>query len=128
MAPGFHHVEIWVEDLDAVRAEWAWLLTWVGWTLANEWPGGQSWSAGGAYLTLTTSPNLRGEHDRRTSGVNHLAFNGGSSETVDELMRCAAENGWTPLYSQRYPYAGGQGHYAGWLENSSGFKVEIVAD
>ena len=27
MVPGFHHVEVWVVDFDAVRAEWAWLLT-----------------------------------------------------------------------------------------------------
>ena len=33
-----------------------------------------------------------------------------------------------PLYQERYPHAGGEAHYAGWLENSAGFKAEIVAD
>ena len=128
MVPGFHHVEVWVVDFDAVRAEWAWLLTQMDWTLANQWPGGESWAAGGAHLTLTSSPNLSGEHDRRTAGVNHLAFRGGSASDVDALMQNAVRNGWFPLYAERYPHAGGPDHYAGWLENSSGFKVEVVAD
>ncbi|MBF4551898.1 VOC family protein [Pseudoclavibacter sp. VKM Ac-2888] len=129
MAPGFHHVEVWIADLDAVRAEWAWLLTQVGWTPTAEWPDGQSWSAGSAYLTLTTSPNMSNAgHDRRRPGVNHLAFRGGSASVVDALVRSAPDNGWLPLYAERYPHAGGVDHYAGWLENSSGFKVEVVAD
>jgi hypothetical protein len=32
-----------------------------------------------------------------------------------------------PLYQERYPHAGGPQHYAGWLENAAGFKVEVVA-
>lgn len=31
-------------------------------------------------------------------------------------------------WADRYPRAGGPDHYAGWLENSAGFKAEIVAD
>lgn len=42
-------------------------------------------------------------------------------------MRDAPEHGWTPLYHDRYPHAGGAQHYAGWLENADGFKVEVVA-
>lgn len=56
MVPGFHHVEVWVVDFDAVRAEWAWLLTQMEWTLANQWPGGESWAAGGAHLTAHEFP------------------------------------------------------------------------
>ena len=42
---------------------------------------------GGAYLTLTTSPNLAGSaHGRRRPGVNHLAFNGGVADRVDTIM------------------------------------------
>jgi hypothetical protein len=47
----------------------------LGFTLDAEWLTGQSWSADGAYLTLTTPPNLATtEHDRRRAGMNHLAF------------------------------------------------------
>ncbi|PSL39153.1 glyoxalase/bleomycin resistance protein/dioxygenase superfamily protein [Labedella gwakjiensis] len=127
--PGFHHVEIWVADIERASREWGWLLQRVGFALASEWPSGQSWEAGGAYLTLTTSPNLTNdEHDRRRVGLNHLAFHGGSRTVVDALMADAPGHGWTPLYAERYPHAGGDAHYAGWLENTDGFKAEIVAD
>jgi len=126
---GFHHVELWVADLTQDRAEWGWLLDELGFTRQSEWPGGESWAAGGAYLTLTTSPNVSGgSHDRRAPGVNHLAFKGGAPGQVDAIMARAEQHGWRPLYHDRYPHAGGPGHYAGWLENSAGFKAEIVAD
>ena len=128
-AAGFHHVELWIADFGEALAEWGWLLRRLGFTLESEWPEGQSWAAGGAYLTLTTSPNLSGStHDRRRPGVNHLAFRGGARDRVDGIMAKAPEHGWRPLYHDRYPHAGGEEHYAGWLENSAGFKVEVVAD
>ncbi|KQQ49469.1 hypothetical protein ASF68_16365 [Plantibacter sp. Leaf314] len=127
--PGLHHVEVWLADVAAERAGWAWLLGRVGFTMASEWSGGESWEAGDTYLTLTASPNLSADsHDRRRPGVNHLAFRAGSREAVDALMAAAPEHGWQPLYQDRYPHAGGEEHYAGWLENEAGFKVEVVAD
>lgn len=60
--------------------------------------------------------------------MNHLAFKGGAVEQVDAIMADAADHGWRPLYQERYPHAGGEDHYAGWLENSAGFKAEVVAD
>ncbi|MBO0979345.1 VOC family protein [Microbacterium sp. SD291] len=126
---GLHHVEVWVADLHAATESWGWLLAALGFECAGEWPDGRTWDAGGAYVTLTTSPNLSAsEHDRRRPGVNHLAFRGGSPEEVDAVMSAAGAQGWRPLYHDRYPHAGGPGHYAGWLENDTGFKVEIVAE
>jgi len=43
-------------------------------------------------------------------------------------MADAPDHGWRPLCHERYPHAGGAAHYAGWLENAGGFKVELVAD
>jgi catechol 2,3-dioxygenase-like lactoylglutathione lyase family enzyme len=127
--PGFHHVEVWVADILATTSDWGWLLRRLGFVLTQEWAEGRSWDAPGAYLTLTTSPNLSAsEHDRRRPGVNHLAFRGGTPENVNAIMADASAHGWAPLYHERYPYAGGRGHYAGWLENSDGFTVEIVAE
>lgn len=125
--PGLHHVEIWVADRDGDDS-WRWLLSSLGFVLDQEWVEGTTWAAGGAYLTVTTSPNLSAEeHDRRRPGVNHLAFRGGARGEVDALMKAATAHGWHPLYHERYPNAGGAEHYAGWLENAAGFKVEIVA-
>ncbi len=126
--PGFHHVELWVADFGSAAAEWGWLLDRLGFRLEEEWPSGQSWHVGGAYLTITTSPNLSSRvHDRRRAGLNHLAFHAGPASGVDAIMADAPARGWTPLYQERYPHAGGPGHYAGWLENSAGFKAEVVA-
>lgn len=126
--PGFHHVELWVADLAEARAEWGWLLHELGFERGSEWPEGESWSAGGAYLTLTASPNLSGPtHDRRAPGVNHLAFQVPAPGLVDAITEQAGQHGWRPLYHERYPHAGGPHYYAGWLENSSGFKAEVVA-
>ncbi|UIN30097.1 VOC family protein [Microbacterium binotii] len=123
-----HHIEIWVADLQQTVAEWAWLLTRLGSTRQSEWANGQSWSLGEAYLTLTTSPALSDpEHDRRRAGVNHLAFAVDTTDEVDAIMADAGAHGWRPLYHDRYPHAGGPDHYAGWVENSAGFKAEIVA-
>lgn len=59
--------------------------------------------------------------------MNHVAFHGGSQNAVDAQMADAPARGWKPLYADRYPYAGGPDHYAAWLENAAGFKVEVVA-
>lgn len=126
---GFHHVELWIADLEEARVEWRWLLDRLDFALDSEWAEGESWTAGGAYLTLTTSPNLTAStHDRRRSGMNHLAFKASTADRVNEIMSDAPQHGWRPLYQERYPHAGGPGHYAGWLENSAGFKAEVVAN
>lgn len=126
---GFHHVEVWVTDMTAAASEWEWLLDCLGFNLTSSWEQGQSWTADGANLTLTTSPNTRAtKHYRRRPGVNHLAFKGGARSKVDSVMADAPAHGRRPLYHDRYPHAGGPEHYAGWLENSAGFKTEIVAE
>lgn len=124
---GLHHVEIWVAEPEL--DPWAWLLEALGFSLVSEWADGRSWGLGETYLTFTTSPNLSStDHDRRRPGVNHLAFWGGSRSEVDAIMSDAPGHGWSALYQERYPHAGGPDHYAGWLENGAGFKVEVVAD
>lgn len=125
---GLHHVELWVSDQGSARDDWAWLLARVGFERTDQWDRGASWHADGAYLTVTTSPNLaHDEHDRRRPGVNHLAFEVATADDVDVLMAEAPSHGWSPLYHDRYPHAGGPDHYAGWLENAAGFKAEVVA-
>lgn len=66
-------------------------------------------------------------HDRRAPGLNHLAFHVEGQALVDDLAATAVEHGWTLLFPDRHPYAGGQEHYAAYLEDADGFEVELVA-
>src|SRR6202035_4879171 len=66
-------------------------------------------------------------HDRCRPGLNHLAFHVESRAMTDELSVDAGQHGWRMLFADQYPYAGGTGHYAAYLENIDGFEVELVA-
>lgn len=124
-----HHIEIWVAESGEGLEDWRWLLTQLGMTCSGEWSNGETWGdEEDPYITLTGSPNLVAEpHDRRRPGVNHLAFAVPDRADADAIVRDASAHGWTPLYADRYPFAGGADHYAGWLENAAGFKIEVVA-
>lgn len=36
-------------------------------------------------------------------------------------------HGWHLMFGDRHPHAGGEQHYAAYLENDDGFQVELVA-
>jgi len=127
---GLHHIELWVPNLARALGEWGWLLRELGYELFQDWPAGRSWSLdGGTYLVVEQSSAITSDrHERLRPGLNHLAFHAGTSEQLDALMARAGEHGWRPLFEEGYPHAGGPQHYAGYLENSDGFEVELVAD
>jgi hypothetical protein len=54
-----HHVEIWVPSLTVAESSWGWLLTELGWTLFQDWPGGRSRRSGSTYLVFEESPARR---------------------------------------------------------------------
>lgn len=123
-----HHVELWVEDVDEAESSWGWLLAELGYRLADRWPDGQSWRLGDTYLVLEAGPDcVRARHDRQRPGLNHLAFFTGARADVDALVAAAPAHGWTLMFSDRHPFAGGPEHYAAYLENQAGFEVELVA-
>ncbi len=123
-----HHVELWVPDLDRATASWGWLLTELGYQPFQEWPGGRSWRAGQTYIVVEQSPaRTASRHDRCRPGLNHLAFHMSSREHVDKLTGEALARGWRLMFADVHPYAGGNQHYAAYLENSDGFEVELVA-
>lgn len=128
-----HHVELRVADLEAVRGPWGWLLGRLGYQPFQDWPDGCSWSCGEVYLVLERAP-LVGSHDRRRPGFSHLALHAGGRAEVDLLWQDAPGHGWSRLYADRHPWAGGSpsegsdGHYAAFLEDAERFKVELVGD
>lgn len=101
---GLHHVEVWVSDFASAASEWGWLLDRLGFSLTTSWEQGQSWTADGAYLTLTTSPNTSAmTHERRRPRVNPLAFEGETRADVDSVMAEAPSQGWRTLYDDHCP-------------------------
>ncbi|QGN33130.1 VOC family protein [Microlunatus sp. Gsoil 973] len=123
-----HHVELWLPDLDAHLPSWDWLFGELGWEPYQRWEGGRSWRAGdGSYVVIEESPDLdSGAYSRLHPGINHLAVTA-ARELIDHIVAAAPAHGWTVLFADRHPYAGGRDHYAAYLENDHGFEVEIVA-
>jgi catechol 2,3-dioxygenase-like lactoylglutathione lyase family enzyme len=123
-----HHVEIWVPDLARAVDQWGWLLESLGYSLFQEFHQGRSWRLGETYLVVEQSPAMSAaDHDRLRPGLNHLAFHVQTTAEVDKLVAGAPEHGWTLMFADRHPHAGGPEHYAAYLENADGFEVELVA-
>ena len=123
-----HHVEIWVPHLQRAIASWGWLLEQLGYEVFQDWPDGRSWRLGSTYIVFEQSSALSAaEHDRLRAGLNHLAFHVSSRDLVDSLADLAGEYGWTLMFADAHPYAGGPNHYAAYLENPDGYEVELVA-
>ena len=123
-----HHVEIWVPDLERAVGSFGWLLEALGYTTYQSWADGRSWRLGATYLVVEQSPALTaGRHERCRPGLNHLAFHVEDDRTVDALVAQAPRHGWSLMFPDRHPHAGGDQTYAAYLENADGFEVELVA-
>jgi len=123
-----HHIELWVPNLDRAVATWGWLLGELGYELFQDWPGGQSWRSGPTYIVLEQSPaRTASRHDRSRPGLNHLAFHVATAALTEALATAAVQHGWRLMFADRHPYAGGDGHYAAYLENVDGYEAELVA-
>ena len=79
-------------------------------------------------MVLEESPALTGPHDRTRAGLNHLALRATGRILLDAIQRDCSNHGWTELFADKYPHAGGPKHTALFLENSEGFELEIVVD
>ncbi len=124
-----HHLELWVPDLTRATAQWGWLLTTLGYLPFQQWPAGRSWRLGPTYLVIEQSPDLSAaDHDRVRPGLNHVAFHAGSRSDVDHLATQSPAHGWTLLFPDRHPHAGGPEHYAAYLANTDEYEVELIAD
>lgn len=123
-----HHVELWVPDLDRAAQSWGWLLAELGYQPYQRWDHGISYRHGPGYIVLERSPDLLpGPHRRRGAGLNHLAFHAASRAQVDSLTADGPAHGWSLLFADRHPHAGGPDQYAAYLENTDGYEAELVA-
>ncbi len=123
-----HHIEIWVPDLGRAVASFGWLLEAMGYTPFQSWSDGRSWRLGATYLVFEQSPALTADrHDRCRPGLNHLAFHVEDHERVERLVAEGRRHGWSLMFPDRHPHAGGDRTYAAYLVNADGFEVELVA-
>lgn len=121
-----HHLELWTGNFAQSYPEWNWLLTELGLVQADTWSLGCSWKlADGSYFVLEQSPDVSGPHQRTRAGMNHLALTA-RPETIKKIRTAAPTKGWQELFAEKFPHAGGEDHYALYLENSEGFEIEIV--
>jgi catechol 2,3-dioxygenase-like lactoylglutathione lyase family enzyme len=122
-----HHLELYVSDLAAAVDFWGWLLSDLGWECYQEWDEGCSYRHGDTALVLVQAPEGADALDRRSSGLNHLAFRAESEAEVDRITEEFRSRHVRILYPDRHPFAGGTDHYAVFCEDPDGLKVEIVA-
>jgi catechol-2,3-dioxygenase len=100
----------------------------MGYQLFQSFQGGCSYELGDTYIVLEQSPALSpGPHDRMRPGLNHLAFHIEGTDAVESIAAQAVEHGWKLMFADKHPFAGGESHYAAYLENEDGFEVELVA-
>lgn len=59
--------------------------------------------------------------------MNHLAFNVGSRDDLDYLVSHGSGHGWTLLFADKHPHAGGPDQDAAYLTNTDGAEVELIA-
>ena len=128
-ASGFHHVEVWVRDLAKVQGPWSGFWTSSAGSPTSTGPRAAAGTIGAAYLVVEQSSALRPglPYDRMRPGLNHLAVHAPDRRDRRPPPRHAPEHGWSRMFADAYPHAGGAEHYAAYLEDESGFEFEIVA-
>ncbi|MBX3142876.1 MAG: VOC family protein [Trueperaceae bacterium] len=126
-----HHIEIYVTDLERSIAFWTPFLAQLDYE-ADRWSGGMNYvkdDPAETYLCFLPAPaeHASAGYHRKRVGLNHIAFKGRSREHVDEMTAWVRQAGYTVLYDDRHPYAGGRNYYALFCEDPDRIKVEVVA-
>lgn len=125
-----HNVEIYVSDLSCSRVFYEYLLSQFGYDLYQDWAQGFSMKKAEQYIVFVETPTafLDAGYHRCRTGLNHLAFHGGSRKQMDQLSKDLLARGVKLLYDDRYPHAGGEKHYALYFEDPDGVKMEVVKE
>lgn len=125
-----HHVELYVSDLTRSVAFWTPFMSMLGYE-ADAWSGGMNYvrDPEETYFCLLPAPpeHLSAGYHRKRIGLNHLAFRGTSRAQVDQIAGWVKANGYSLLYEDRHPFAGGADYYAVLCEDPDRFKLEVVA-
>ena len=121
-----HHIDLWVSALSRGRESWGWLLGELGWSEEFSDDDGCAWThPDGTYVFMQTAL-VHAEYVRTGIGMNHLALLVDGRDRLDALRAAAPEHGWSELFAEKYPHAGGEQHVALYLEDRDGLEVEVV--
>ena len=125
-----HHIELYVSDLNNSLQFWDWFLTDLGYNIKYDWKHGRSYILNNTYLVFVQVEEKykNFKYHRKQTGLNHLAFHGGSRAEVDELTNKLKNKDITILYEDKHPNAGGPDYYAVFFEDPDRIKVEVVAN
>ncbi|MBN3552801.1 VOC family protein [Fictibacillus nanhaiensis] len=126
---GLHHIEINVQNLGKTKAFYGWLLPELGFSLFQEWEKGFSYKMESLYLVFVQTEDLYKDipFHRKRSGLNHLAFWAKSRAQIEHLRVQLKKKNISFLYEDKFPFAGGENHYALFFEDPDRLKIEIVA-
>ncbi|RXK17510.1 VOC family protein [Macrococcus sp. DPC7161] len=123
-----HHIEIYVKNLEVTRAFYSKLLEVLNYELYQNWELGFSYKKNGFYIVFVQVRDkyIDNGYNRCNIGLNHLAFKCSSKRKIDEIRDILMEENVNLLYDEKYPYAGGESHYALYFEDPDRIKLEIV--
>ncbi len=123
-----NHVEINVSNLSDSRKFWSLFLSELGYEEYQDWEYGFSFIKEGTYVVFVqTSENyLNLTYHRSGTGLNHIAFFVDGSDKVDYFRRLIKDFGLNELYTDKYPYAGGEENYTLFFEDPDRIKVEVT--
>ena len=84
-----HHVEYYVNDLARTKEFWGWFLPKLGYVEYQKWATGISYAhKNKTYLVFVQVEPAHADfaNNRHASGLNHIAFQGGTRKALDDLI------------------------------------------
>lgn len=125
-----NHIEIYVSNLTNSKKFWNWLLVkHLGYKVYQSWSNGISYSINSNYYIVfvqTSEDKLTPSYNRTHVGLNHLAFSISDIQTLKQIRSELQLKGYTELYADKYPHAGGNDNYTLYFEDPDRIKVELV--
>lgn len=129
---GFHHIDLNVTDLDAAKAVYGPVLSFLGYRCVRDDDEACEWDLaredGGASLGLRAcDPALAAHmHKRYAPGLHHIAWRAASRADVDRLHELLLDKNIRVLDAPaHYPQYSGD-YYAVFFEDPDGMKLEVV--
>ena len=103
---------------------------WVSWATSRSSAGSTASASGTArpiWCSSTRPIRLPGHTSGRTLASTISPSMPPTRAQVDAMVAAAPGHGWSLLFADRHPHAGGLDRYAAYLENTDGYEAEIVA-